>query len=350
MDINIVTAEQILSVPLDRPEKLYQVETESEIKSLYRKFSTLWHPDKHIKDGKDTAAVFSHLKLLYEKGLEKMKNGVWHYGNMLKLTSVDKKEFQIKYYMEYPFELGVNYIGNTISVWLIELQYEDLVKRAVKQIKSLKYANDKMKEEMAKYLPQIKSTFKTAEHIVLVMEKSPDILLLKDILDYHKGKIPARHVAWILSGLYNIACFFEYNQLMHGGFSIDNYYINPMQHGGALLGGWWFSHKTGEKLVALNQQAIDVAPASLLNTKKAQGSLDLEMIRKIGRQLLGDETGVYLKKDKDIPVPLINWLRDSSMHNAFDEYNLWQKQVLKDSFGARRFIEMKVSANDIYQS
>ena len=95
--------------------------------------------------------------------------------------------------------------------------------------------------------------------------------------------------------------------------------------------------------------AVDVAPISLINSKKAEEGLDLEMIKLAGRTMLGDSTGVYLSKREDIPKRLTSWLRDSSMNNAFKEYAVWMKDVLKESFGVRRFIKMELTVNDIYK-
>lgn len=348
MKTDMITAEQILHIPESHPEKLYVVENEDELKNAYRKLSMLWHPDRHVKENIDTSAVFSHLKLLYEKALDKMSSGIWKTGLSLKLKEISGKEYIIKYREEKSFELGQQYIGDTIIVWIFNKDYQDLALKSLKQLNQLKYANDNMKKEMIKYIPKIKKSFETSENFVIVVEKENELLCLEDVLRYYKNKVEPKHVAWILSCLYNMACFLEYNKKMHGGLSLNNIFINPKQHTCALLGGWWFSHNQEEKLVALSQFAIDLAPLKIIHSKQADTSLNLEMIRVIGRELLGDKTGVYLPKDKNIPTPLINWLRDSSSKNAFEEYRIWQQKILKDSFGVRRFTEMKLTSNDIY--
>lgn len=144
-------------------------------------------------------------------------------------------------------------------------------------------------------------------------------------------------MAWVISTMYNLACFLKYNEVMHGGITLENYYINPVNHEGYVLGGWWYSKKIGDNLEMLSELAVDVAPVSLLNSKKAQEGLDLEMIKLAGRIMLGDSTGVYLNKNTSLPKRLVSWLRDASMGNSFKDYGIWMNEVLKESFWCSSF-------------
>jgi hypothetical protein len=253
----------------------------------------------------------------------------------------------VKYQAMHLFDLGVVYISSKFVTWIFNKDCEDLLNRGLSSLTKLKYANDKMKLEMSKYVPEIHAKVELNDGIMLVMKKKTDIILLKDILNHFGGKMPVKHAAWVISSMYNMACFTQYNGIMHGGFSLDNYFIYPQAHEGHLLGGWWFSHTIGEKLVALTQTGVDIAPVSMINKGVAHNTLDLEMIKLVGRQLLGDSSGVYLANDKTIPANLVRWLRDGAGKNAVKEYEGWHK-VLTDSFGVRRFTELNLTENDIY--
>ena len=343
-----LTEENILKVSLLKPESIFYGVNEDELKIIYRKMSALWHPDKHINDGKDTGKVFIHIKDLYESALKKLKDGTLGHGLSIKFISKDGKEFLLKYQKEKEFELGKFYISNENIVWCFLPEYKKEAEDSLLIFKSLKFADEKMKKEFAKYVPKIIKNFETKDYFVLVMQKEKGFLNLKDVQEYY-GKIEVKHVAWIMSSMYNLECFLKYNEIMHGGITLDNYYINPENHEGLVLGGWWYSRKLGSKINILSQLAVDVAPISLINSKKAEEGLDLEMIKLAGRTMLGDSTGVYLSKREDIPKRLTSWLRDSSMNNAFKEYAVWMKDVLKESFGVRRFIKMELTVNDIYK-
>ena len=216
----------------------------------------------------------------------------------------------------------------------------------IKEIISI--ADEKMKKEFSKYVPEVSQLLETTEYFIVVMKKDKGFLNLKDVFDYY-GKMEPKHMSWVLSTMYNLGCFLKYNNIMQGGITLENYFINPENHEGYVLGGWWYSKTLGEKLEILSEVAVDVAPISLINSKKAEEGLDLEMIKLAGRIMLGDSTGVYLSKNAKLPKELVSWLRDASMGNSFKDYEIWINSILKESFGVRRFIKMDLTANDVYQ-
>jgi hypothetical protein len=337
---------EILGISI--PEKLFSVSTEDELKRAYRKLSALWHPDKHISTGKDTNATFAHIQVLYERDLSRIKNGEWNKANLLKITDKHSAKFEIRYLVKNTFEFGLSYVGKSVVAWEFSKSDIDFAEKTIKSIQRLNFADTKMKEEFKKYLPEIIKVIDTPTSNILIFKKDSEAISLRDVLNYHKGFVDPKHVAWILSGMYNLACFNQYNGIMQAGFSLDNYFINPSNHLGQLIGGWWFTHKQEEKLTALSSEAVNIAPVKMINNKKADMKLDLELIKLVGRQLLGDTAGVKLHSDKRIPKELANWLTDSLNRDAFTTYNIWQKEVLPKSFGVRRFIKMNLTINDIY--
>src|SRR5438270_350694 len=83
------------------------------------------------------------------------------------------------------------------------------------------------------------------------------------------------------------------------------------------------------------------APPDTLAARRADIRLDLELIRGIGRALLGDETGSRLARAGTAPRPLVDWLRGPASATALGDYELWGS-VLEASFGARRFVKLGV--------
>ena len=75
---------------------------------------------------------------------------------------------------------------------------------------------------------------------------------------------------------------------------------------------------------------------------------DLELIRALGRELLGDISGARLMREKAAPPPMLDWLRLPAPQSAVDDYHTWQRQVLTASFGERRFMKLDLSADDLY--
>ena len=341
-DVSKLTAVEILAVT--KPEQMF---SRDEIVAAieYRKLSGLWHPDR--KPGSDS--VFAQISTLYHKGIEKIKTGTWETPGLFTFTDIKGKKFEVRYKKHHVFELGDMYIGDYTITYMIHKDSQDLFDNAKRVIKGFKYANDKMKSEFARYLPEIHTENETADRLVLIVKKTTDLILLSDVLDYLKGKMEPKHVAWVLNTLYNIACYLKFSGLTHNSIGLDSYFISPKQHSGALLGGWWYSAQTDSKIVAVPARTITYAPRDLTSKKIASLKIDSELIRATGRELLGDGNGSKLLSDPNIPNSLLNWVRTAGTGDAYKEYEEWSKKVLKDSFGERRFVELKIQPSDVYK-
>ena len=341
-DVSKLTAIEILAV--NKPEQMYSSD-EATATIQYRTLSKLWHPDRN--PGNDS--VFAQVSTLYHQGLKKIKDGTWETPGLFTFTDIRGKKFEIKYKKHHTFELGDMYIGDYTLTYMINKDAKDLYLNAIKTIKSFKYANDKMKTEVSRYMPEIHTENETADKYVLIVKKTPDLILLRDVVDHCGGKIESAHVAWILNTIYNIACYLKYSGLTHNAISLDSYFISPKLHSGALLGGWWYSAQKDSTLVAVPTRTVTYAPRNLTSKKIADLKIDAELIRAVGRELLGDGVGSKLLSDPTIPNALLNWVRSPGVGDAYKEYEDWSKKVLKDSFGERRFVEMKIQPSDVYK-
>ena len=121
----------------------------------------------------------------------------------------------------------------------------------------------------------------------------------------------------------------------------------PKDHTFALLGGWWYATKTGQSLLGLPPQAVAFAPRKVLSEGKAEQATDHALLRMTARTLLGDATGVRLT-EKGVPQAMANWLALPGSGDAYKDFKTWQGQVLKDSFGERRYTELNIKTSDIY--
>jgi hypothetical protein len=343
-----MNAAEILSIPETQPEKIFP-NSEDEARSLFRSMMMEWHPDKN--KAKEAQEVTAHIQKLYDIVVERIKQGTWTLPNTLSLKGVDGKVRQIKYRRRRPFELGEMTYGDRVVCFVVKKDNKDLFGRGLETIKhGFKYAKKEMEEEISKYLPSPLDNFETVDgEQVLVISKTPDVFLLQDVLDYHKGAIDPKHVAWMISSMYNLCCYFRYAGLSHNAFSTTNLFVSPQFHSILPLGGWWYSQRFGKKLVALPRLSADIAPSDMLADKVATSKLDLRLIRHLGLELLGDSTGSLLMHDGKTPEPLVKFLRGITSGDAVEDYRHWSSKVLIDSFGKRRFTEMKIEASDIYK-
>jgi len=238
------------------------------------------------------------------------------------------------------FELGEMYINENSVTFSVESSHRDLFENAVKVINGIKFASKRMEEEMSKFLPKIVKTFEIEDRLVMVLEKSPDLILLRDVSEYFKSKIDPKHVAWILSSLHNLVCYFGYSKFSHNDISMDTYFISPEFHNGSLLGGWWYSTELGKKMLAVPSRTYNLFPEDVKAKKGGDIKVDLDLIRAVGRELLGDPVGTKLSEMKAAPEPMISWLRLVTTGRPVDDYKIWKDVVIPASFGGRFFTRM----------
>lgn len=339
-----MTAELILKAKF--PGDIFSSDKEA-IKSEYRALAKKWHPD--MNESSIASEVFNKLNLLYNKAISSTPDEIKSKSNALSLLATNGKTYRLKYKVIHKFELGEMYVADTIIAYSFQKEYKEFYENSIERIKALDYADETMKNEVLKYMPTIINNFETDDRYFLVIKKTDDLFLLRDLLEYHGGEIPVKHVAWILSSLYNITCFFHYNKISHNALTLDNYLVSPIYHSGSITGGWWYTVEQEEKMIGVNKETFKIMPTKAKTSKMATIKTDLESIKLIGRQLLGTPSGSALITDKDIPKPISDWLRGISSSNPFEEYEKWVK-VLYESFGNRKFIEMTIDKNDFYQT
>ena len=340
-----LSAETLLAIPPTEPERLFTGDAE-QAKREFRALAAIWHPDRRPVAG--TTEVFQHLTRLYDAAVRKLRSGLWIMPGQLTIRASDGAVYQLHYRKARDFELGRMFLGDRIVAYVIDPAYSDLVENALQMIDRLPCANPQMAAEMQPALPDTVRRIETAGHRVLVLRKTPDLLLLGDVLDHFSGRLEARQVAWIISSLLNLACYLDYARLAHNAVLADTVFISPPQHRSALLGGWWYTVPQGQRLLALPATALEYAPSGVTRRQCGAIGTDLELIRALGRELLGDVTGARLIRDHAAPPPMLDWLRFPAPRSAIEDYHTWQHRVLTASFGPRRFVKLDLSADDLY--
>ncbi len=344
-NVTALSAEALLAIRPSEPERLFTGD-EDTAKQEFRALASLWHPDRRPDAG--ITAVFQHLTRLYDAAVRKLRGGIWQTPGLLVLRATDGATYQIRYRREREFELGRLFVGSEIVAYVVAKEHADLFQNALQTIDRLPCANARMAAEVGRYLPESVRHFETEDGRVLVLRKTPDLVLLRDLLDHCGGRMDARHVAWIVSSLLNLACYLDYARLAHNAILADTWFVSPPQHTGALLGGWWYAVRQGERMRAAPAATVQHAPFDVMDRRRGDIRTDLELIRALGRELLGDAPGARLAREKAAPQPMLDWLRLPAGGSALRDYQIWMNRVLKDSFGKRRFVKLDVSAEDLY--
>lgn len=340
-----LTADKILGIDLTNPEKLFSFYDHV---NQYRLLAKKWHPDRNT----DVLAtkVFSHISLLHVEAEKHIAENMWNGPSVVSFESSVGKKFQFKYRLFHNIQIGKMYIGYKHLLYVIEPGFKDLYENALEMIASVKYPKPKFEEQFKRQIPNVIESFESNIGFIVLMEKTDDLILLKDLLNHiEHNKLPAVHVAWIISTLSNLACFLEMNNIAHGAILSDTYWVTPKYHSGVLLGGWWYARPNDSKLLALPQESLSVLSSKIHTDKKAKTTYDRTLIKCIGIEALGDstKTGTMLLTDKSVPAPVLSWLRGPNASDAIKEYKMWGEARDK-GFGLRKFHELKIDPKNIY--
>lgn len=239
--INIsITSDEILKIPSDKPELMFSSDS-IESKQLYRQLVSKWHPDQNpmVDEG-----VMSHINVLYSLAEFRYKTNTWVNHNEVIFKCLDDKIFKFKYKSTKQFELGDIYIGDNFIVYSLYKDNEDLYRNAKEIINGFCFADDKMKSVMLPLLPRkIHTELITEDRLIMLIEKNPNQFLLSDVLEHYDNKIDPKHVAWMVTRFYNLACYLKWARLVHCGLTVDSCLISPKDHTITLVGGWWYTSR-----------------------------------------------------------------------------------------------------------
>jgi hypothetical protein len=322
------------------PEKLFKSDLDK-TKGIYHELAKKFHPD--VYKGEYADILFQHITELYHKAIYLIENNYWNRESILRLTKIDSGiygncgTYIFTYNICRPFEYGYYYVSKKSQC--VIYVYERAINDTNKPKVSWKFANDKMKQEFHRYLPSITETFYTDKnYYVVIISKPKGYINLRDVYEYRGNKFDAKSIAWIMSSLHNLCCYFSYADITHNNITIDNYYVHPEKHDGMLLGGWEWYVKRGDPISKVPKFVYNILPWKVKINKIASSLTDLECIRAIGRQLMQREF---------TPKSMIDHFESIANVSAFEDYKRWQ-QVIIDSFGERKYFIENYQEDNIY--
>lgn len=319
---------------------IFQFGDKNSIKSQYRELARLYHPD--IYKGKYANQIMEILNKFYGEALNSLESGKWEASNIIEVKSVKGTKITQKYRESFSFELGTEYVSDSIVLYIFKKNYKKFFDNAVKRIQKICSGdkNSPIMKEFYRYLPELLYSFEIIDgSFCIVVKKEKQIVPLSLILKHYNGSIPAEHVAWMISRLCNICCFFEHNAISHNGLTIENLYVNPDMHSIHVLGGWWYSTPINERLIGVPKFVYDVMPVKEKGQKIGATITDIETIKRTAMVLLGGQPA---------PKPMMDFLKSGSSNNAIEEFCKWSK-ALEGAYGKRRFVPMGIAIDQIYK-
>jgi hypothetical protein len=221
---------------------------------------------------------------------------------------------------------------------------------AEKTMGKLVFRDAAMKSVFGGRMPRVVKSFATADRLVVVLGKTADQVLLRDLIAHCGGRLDPKHVAWIVSDLESIASYLGMPSVgvVHPAFGPDTLLVSPKFHSVTVAGGWWYAAAEGTKLTAAPGRAVAHIPPAILSAGSAGARAMLEMVRLTACEALGHSGPVLVQRDPLVPPPLKRWLLDPPMETAVDDYKSWGV-AREASFGPRRFVELAVDPEEIYR-
>lgn len=327
-----IDAATILGTPTQYPERLSE-----SVSSLLKK----WHPDvsSHPRSKEVTSHLAEMLRVVRSRGRTGDKDDDAS-GGLVSWLGSDGKHRRVRFRAQRSFELGEMYYGDGILAYRLDTTRSALFTRAVTTLSTMSFADQKMRDEMGRFLPSIKSSFmSSAAEPVLIMTKPGETYSLADLARSMGGSIPPVHAAWIVSGMLNVLCYLEYARIMHGDISTNTVFVCPRQHSVHLFGGWWYATGFGETVDLLPSRTFRLAPRELREEKLAGGLVDRVMVR---------ETAFEIMRGTIPPPTMLDFLRMPPYGSALDDYKTWREHVLPESFGDARFVKLDVDARAVF--
>lgn len=97
----------------------------------------------------------------------------------------------------------------------VQSTHQGLFERFIRQAGGLEYASAEMCIALAPLLPNIAGQVWGPEGGLVVIRRPGGFVRLADLFEFYRLRnpsfpVPAEHVAWILSGLLNLACYLAY--------------------------------------------------------------------------------------------------------------------------------------------
>jgi len=307
----------------------------------FRRLARHWHPDVNRDPG--AGEVFRHLVAL--RVAAEAAAGTRPAGTVRSFRGTDDRAFEMRHLRARPFDAGEILVGRSSVAYVVSEDFADLAETAAAW--RPRFADAAMRAEMERFLPAPATAVATTAGRVMGYRRTPDQILLGDLVGHLGGRLDPFHAAWLASGLMNLCCWLEWAGLSHGWIGPDTVLVSPTFHSVALTGPFLFAAPLGTGLAALPERTLSVVPRLGLPDAVAEGATDRELARLTVREALGDPGGGRILSDGSVPQAFALWLATPPAGDARRDYAGWET-AREAAFGPRRFVELKVSSPDVY--
>jgi hypothetical protein len=340
-----MNAVEILSIGEGEALRLFPG-PKSSIKTRFHELAQSWHPDVN-KDPK-AVEVFAHISRLRDIATGRSSTEASPRPSASKTWKLKGGgEIAVRPLVVHRGAVGDVIVTSGTVAYETVAGFEDIAEAEALAVGTPKFASEAMKKGMEHFLPSLKRRIDAVGLSVNVFRRPADTVLLTDLVRHMGGRMPPKHVAWIVSSLENMTCYLNWRGVSHGAISPENILVSPTMHSIILVGGWGYSTPFGKRPKALPERTLSLVPRLALQGETVDPKVDLALIRATAQELLGTSGGGGLALMKDVPDALRMWLSLPPRENAIEDYQSWEK-CLVESFGPRKFVKLEVNPADVY--
>lgn len=327
--MDIADAQMLISLRPDQARVLFPGDRIA-VAARYRILAKRWHPD--VSTDPRASEAFARVTELHAIALRTV-DGVASASERV-FRTIDGRTFRLRWAVRHETDFGEVLVGERHIAHVVPRDLEDLSCRAARWTPN--FADAEMRHEMERFLPRTRAILETAQGRVFVESKTPDQVLLRDILKM--SPIDPRHAAWMTTRLVNLACWLQWSGIVHGALGPDTLLVSPEFHSVSITGPLLCGRSFGRSLDVLPERTLHAVPRYATDGATADARLDPELVRQTVREVLGDAAGTSLGADPDFPKPFANWLLMPAATGAQDDFLSWE--AARDaSFGPRRFVK-----------
>jgi hypothetical protein len=332
------TAEQVLALT----EGAMAQQERGVQKALIRRWLRYWHPD--VNAHPRAADVFAHVvglrdALIGATGATRRSSAAR--GGVLACT-VEGVRVGYAWTRQESCLVGRRYVGKRSVAWVYEER--DWRDAAAACLRSLPYADDKMRMQGEKMFPTQVRVGETQEGAPMLVVVRRGAVILEDWLSQHGGMPPA-HLAWLGSGLLNMAAWASWAGWSLPGLGVDTVAIDPRAHVVSMLGGWEMAHPLALRPKVLPGLVLDLFPALAAPGVKSHEGVMGECVRQCLRRAAGAGVGQDLEA-LGVPPAMARWIEAPPAVSGRADYQAWYGALEKD-FGKRKFVRWDKKIDDV---
>lgn len=281
--------------------------------------------------------------LLNQEMKESPEEGFWVEASREELLREDGETIEVTYLTKQRTDLCTMYVAKKHVIFLFEKEHAGYMERYKEMVGQLHYPNAEMERELSNYIPKLVTDCRLADgRFFLAIEKKEGVYPLKML-----GILIDRHVAWVVSRLENLCCLLGYNDMVLNGLTVENLFVDPVNHQLYLYGGWWFAGYRGDEPMGASKVVQPYLVKNIQGKNRNNQETDLESLRLVAAKLLGYPDRENLQDDRLLPEPFKRFLMENCEENARADFSKWDK-VLEKSYGERKFIPLAMTEEEIY--